>query len=27
VRTVLSSEPSRSAQGLTEVELKAVFLL
>lgn len=27
VCTVLSSEPSRSAPGLTEVELKAVFLL
>ena len=27
VYTVLSSEPSRSAPGLTEVELKAVFLL
>ena len=27
VCTVLSSEPSRSAPGLTEVELKAIFLL
>ena len=27
VYTVLCSEPSRSAPGLTEVELKAVFLL
>ena len=27
VCTVLSSEPSRSAPGLTEVELKALFLL